>query len=83
MFSAIRFRQNIISALEGEAVNDARLMENGIMEKYRWTYQQVLETPFHVITYINFIASSKATHEKLDALKRKETEELKKNGRNQ
>ena len=83
MFSAIRFRQNIVSALEGEAVNDARLMENGIMEKYHWTYQQVLETPFHVIIYINFIASSKATHEKLDTLKRKEAEGQKKNGRKQ
>lgn len=71
-FSAIRFRQNIVSALEGEAVQDPRIMESSIMEKFSWTYKQLLETPYHVILYINFIATSKATHDKLQDLKRKE-----------
>jgi hypothetical protein len=74
MFSAIRFRQNIISALEGEAVHDDRIIDSSIMEKYGWTYNQLLETPFHVIVYLNFIETSRTDHKKIQDLKNGENQ---------
>jgi hypothetical protein len=68
-FSAIRFRQNIVSALEGEAVHDPRIVEFNLMEKFKWTYDELLAIPFHVIVSIGFIQNSKAIHEKLHSLK--------------
>jgi hypothetical protein len=42
------------------------------MEKFGWTYDEVLSTPFHVILYIGFIANSAAAHKKLEDLKKEE-----------
>jgi hypothetical protein len=70
--SAIRFRMNIISALEGEAVYDSRIMEFNLMEKFHWTYNELLDTPLEVVVFIGFIQSTKNDREKLADLKRKE-----------
>jgi hypothetical protein len=42
------------------------------MEKFGWTYNELLLTPFHVIVYIGFIASSITAHKKLNDLKKEE-----------
>jgi hypothetical protein len=70
--SAIRFRMNIISALEGEAVHDSRIMDFNLMEKFHWTYDELLDTPLEVVVFIGFIQSTKNDREKLADLKRKE-----------
>ena len=70
--SALNFRLNIVSALEGEAVHDSRIMEYNMMEKFKWTYKELLETPLEVVLFIGFIAATKADREKLDNLKREE-----------
>jgi hypothetical protein len=70
--SAIRFRMNIISALDGEAVRDSRIMEFNLMEKFHWTYKELLDTPLEVVVFIGFIQGTKNDREKLADLKRKE-----------
>jgi hypothetical protein len=75
--SAIQFRLNIVSALDGTAVHDSRIMENNLMEKFHWTYKELLETPIEVIMFIGFIQGTKNDREKLTDLKRKEEEDRK------
>jgi len=70
--SALNFRLNIVSALEGEAVHDSRIMEYNMMKKFKWTYKELLETPLEVVLFTGFIATTTADREKLDDLKRKE-----------
>jgi hypothetical protein len=75
--SAIQFRLNIVSALDGKAVHDSRIMENNLMEKFHWTYKELLETPLEVIMFIGFIHVTKNDREKITDLKRKEEEDRK------
>jgi hypothetical protein len=45
-------------------------MEFNLMDKFKWSYDQLLATPFQVIVYIGFIRNSIATHDKLEKLKK-------------
>jgi hypothetical protein len=52
-------------------------MENNLMEKFHWTYNEVLQTPLEVIMFIGFIQGTKNDREKLADKKRKAEEEKK------
>jgi hypothetical protein len=57
-------------------VDDSRILENNIMEKFHWTYKELLETPLEVIMFIGFIQGTKNDRESL-AAKKREAEEKK------
>jgi hypothetical protein len=44
-------------------------MEYNLMDKFKWTYDELMATPLHVIASIGFIQDSKATYDKLHKLK--------------
>ena len=45
-----------------------------MMKEFKWTYDELLATPFHVIVSIGFIKDSTKTFMKLRDLKAKEKE---------
>jgi hypothetical protein len=48
------------------------------MEKFHWTYKELLETPLEVIMFIGFIQGTKNDRESLAAKKREAEEEKRK-----
>jgi hypothetical protein len=45
-----------------------------MMKEFKWTYDELLATPFHVIVSIGFIKDSVKTFKKLNDLKKKDKE---------
>jgi hypothetical protein len=61
---------NIAKALGGGAVHDEQLMDYSMMKEMRWTWQELIDTPLHVILSISFINSRKAAYDHLQDLKK-------------
>jgi len=58
-----------VKALKGEAVYDERLMDLSLMKEMRWTWQELMDTPLHVILSISFFNSRKKVFDNLQNLK--------------
>lgn len=67
--SAKDFAVNIAKALKGDTVHDEQLMDYSMMKEMRWTWQELINTPLHVILSISFINSRKAAYDNLQTLK--------------
>lgn len=69
--SASQFAVNIAKALKGDTVHDVQLMDISMMKEMHWTWQELVDTPLHVILSISFINSRKAAYDNLQTLKGK------------
>lgn len=67
--SANQFAVNIAKALKGDTVHDEQLMDYSLMKEMRWTWQELMDTPLHVLLSISFINGRKAAYENLQTLK--------------
>ena len=67
--SAKRYAANIAKALKGEAVYDERLMDLSLMKEMHWTWQELIDTPLHVILSMSFFNGRKRIFDNLQDLK--------------
>jgi hypothetical protein len=67
--SANQFAANIAKALKGETVHDEQLMDYSMMKEMRWTWQELIDTPLHIILSISFINGRVKVFENLQKLK--------------
>jgi hypothetical protein len=61
---------NIAKALGGGTVHDEQLMDYSMMKEMRWTWQELIGTPLHVILSISFINGRKTAYDNLQTLKK-------------